>query len=536
LVLRRHLPEQAATDIADRIVEHVPDNVIVSEVVATKHGMIDVRLAPAHMTGLLRQVLEHGARAPAVAPKRVVVDFSSPNMAKQLHVGHLRSTIIGDTLARMLEFSGHAVLRLNHMGDWGTPMGMVLALLDHTGRSPPARVADLHALYQEAKQRFDTDPRFKARALEEVVKLQAGDRVAVARWRSICQTSRRDINDLYTRLGVKLLERGESFYQPHMTSMMSDLAAAQMLQLDDGRQLLWPAGAEIPLILAKSDGAFTYDTSDLACLRYRVDHDEADWIIYVVDAGQTQHLQGVFSAAVEAGYMDRSVTRVDHVEFGVVLGPDKKRLKSRAGTAVLLAELLDEAILRAEAAATTLESARGVAVKLTPPERAAMVTSVAYGCVKYADLSQKRTKDYAFSFDRMLAVKGNTAVYLLYTYARIQSILNDDAVSAIVLDGVVVARASLEHPTEQHLIGHLVRFTEVFAEALEQLGPHILCDYVHETAIRFTGWYGATYCIERNADRSVARIHVDRLLLCKATGMIMATCFDLLGIETIDKM
>ncbi|KAA0194056.1 Arginyl tRNA synthetase cytoplasmic [Fasciolopsis buskii] len=426
--------------------------------------------------------------------------MSSPNIAKEMHVGHLRSTIIGESISRLLSFLGHRVLKINHIGDWGTQFGMLIAHLrdvyPNSVSVPP--INDLQSLYKASKVRFDSDEDFKARAYECVVKLQAGDPEYVRKWEQICEVSRREFNKIYERLNIEnLIERGESFYQSRMVDIVKELKDQQLLTLDEGRQLMWAPGADIPLTIVKSDGGFTYDTSDMAALKQRLHEEKADWVLYVVDVGQSTHFKSFLAAAEHAGFYRPAVQRVEHIGFGVVLGEDKKKFKTRSGETVLLSDLLDEGLERSKK--RLIEKGRDK--ELTEAEFKAAQEAVAYGCIKYADLSHNRTNDYVFSFDKMLEDKGNTAVYLLYAYTRIRSIVRNAGYSSERLAELVEKEPIvLEHPTEWNLAKALCRLPDILLRIQEDFLLHILCDYLYELSCIFTAFYDACYCIERNRE------------------------------------
>ncbi|NEO87708.1 MAG: arginine--tRNA ligase [Spirulina sp. SIO3F2] len=363
-------------------------------------------------------------------PQKVIVDFSSPNIAKEMHVGHLRSTIIGDSIARILEFQGHEVLRLNHVGDWGTQFGMLIAYLreaypEALTTADALDLGDLVALYKKAKQRFDEDAKFKETAREEVVRLQAGADDSRRAWQLLCDQSRREFQTIYDRLDIQLTERGESFYNPLLPGVLETLEAARIVAEDGGAKCVFldgftnKEGNPLPLIVQKSDGGYNYATTDLAALQYRIGKDEGDRIVYVTDSGQSNHFTQVFQVARKAGILPDEV-QVVHVPFGLVQGEDGKKLKTRSGETIKLKDLLDEAVdrfyqnlekrLEEESRTETEEFKQEVATK------------VGLSAVKYADLSQNRTSNYIFSYDKMLAPQGNTSPYLLYAYARIRSI------------------------------------------------------------------------------------------------------------------
>lgn len=352
----------------------------------------------------ITKILKDGVKPPKMIKQRVIVDFSSPNIAKQMHVGHLRSTIIGDAICRLLEFLGHDVLRLNHVGDWGTQFGMLIAHLEDRfpnfkNESPP--ISDLQAFYKESKVRFDEDEDFKKRAYQKVVKLQGGDADCRKAWNLICDVSRKEFQHIYDLLDVKIEERGESFYNDRMKVIVEYLDKNGLLEMDDGRKLMWGNKDEdfggIPLTVVKSDGGFTYDTSDMATIQHRLEEEKANWVIYVTDSGQSSHFKAIFSCAKRAKILDESKHRVDHVGFGVVLGEDGKKFKTRSGDTVKLSDLLDEGMKRS--IEKLIEKGRDKA--LSADELVQAQKNVAFACIKYADLSKNRTNEYVFSFDRV---------------------------------------------------------------------------------------------------------------------------------------
>ncbi|XP_054929337.1 arginine--tRNA ligase, cytoplasmic [Dermacentor andersoni] len=524
-------------EVAKRILAELPMSDIIGETSLAPPGFINVKLNPVYIASSVRCILTAGVLPPrrTEPKKRVIVDFSSPNIAKQMHVGHLRSTIIGESLSRLLEFAGHDVLRLNHVGDWGTQFGMLIAHLqdrfpDYLVHSPP--IGDLQAFYKESKVRFDSDEEFKKRAYACVVKLQSHDQDMMSAWKLICDVSRQEFQTIYERLDATLIERGESFYQDMMGEVVKDLEERGFLEEDDGRKVMFAENMPVPLTIVKSDGGYTYDTSDMAALRHRVQQEKADWIIYVVDAGQAQHFNTVFACGQRAGYVDTSKVRLDHCCFGVVLGEDKKKFKTRSGDTVKLADLLDEGLQRSMQ--KLLEKEREKV--LTPQELKCAQEAVAYGCIKYADLCHNRVHEYVFSFDRMLDDRGNTAAYLLYALTRIRSIARNVGLSLDALRNEDVT-VPVEHPKECKLAKALLRFPEVLATMLEELYLHPLCDYLFDLSQTFSEFYDNCYCIEKDrVTGKVVNINKGRLLLCEATAAIMTKGFFILGIRTVEKM
>ena len=495
---------------------------------------------------IMRLITEGSVEIKHKGEGRVIVDYSSPNIAKEMHVGHLRSTIIGDCIARLLEYANYDVLRLNHIGDWGTQFGMLLALLferfgDDYNKSTE-EISNLQNFYKEAKKRFDEDEEFKKRSYETVVLLQSKDAKAIKAWQHICDISRREFSVIYERLGIeKLLERGESFYHDFMKEVVKDLEQRQLLVEDEGRKILWPnekkGKNDIPLTVVKSDGGFTYDTSDLAALKQRANDEKGTRILYVADNGQAVHFQSVFAAARRVGYVADSV-KLEHVVFGLVLGEDRKKFKARSGDTIRLAELLDEGLQRSLAKLTEKNRQE----ELSAEEIKAAQEAVAYGCIKYADLSRDRNKDYVFSFDQMLSDKGNTAVYLLYSLTRIRSIKRRGDLGCV--DDVLKRRSAelgddhpfeLKHESEIKLAKFLLRFPDMILQCINDLLFHNLCSYLYELSGIFTDFYEACYCIERSGD-TIVKIHLDRILLCEATAFIMDKGLTLLGLKTLHRM
>jgi arginyl-tRNA synthetase len=508
------------------------------------------RLADSRLGVPLVGAAAAGRVAPSPPAEPVIVDFSSPNIAKEMHVGHLRSTIIGDSLARVLAFRGHAVLRLNHVGDWGTQFGMLITHLKQVApealtTADAVDLGDLVAFYRQAKQRFDEDEAFQTTAREEVVKLQAGDPVSRRAWQLLCDQSRREFQLIYDRLGIDLQERGESFYNPYLPAVVADLEATGLLVTDEGARCVFLEGVSgkegkpLPVIVQKSDGGFNYATTDLAAIRYRFAAapagDGARRVIYVTDAGQASHFAGVFQVARRAGWIPDD-GRLEHVPFGLVQGEDGKKLKTRAGDTVRLKDLLDEAVDRADA-----DLHRRLAEEGRHEDEAFIrhvATTLGLAAVKYADLSQNRTTNYQFSFDRMLALQGNTAPYLLYAVVRIAGIARKggDAAGADALGsdpGEYGGDAALvfSEPQEWALVRHLLGFDAVIAEVEEELLPNRLCTYLFELSQVFNRFYDQVPVL-----KAPPQARASRLALCRLTADTMKLGLGLLGIPTLERM
>ena len=470
---------------------------------------------------------------PARCPEAVVVDYSAPNVAKEMHVGHLRGTIIGDALCRLLEFAGHRVIRRNHIGDWGTPFGMLIEHLVDIGEDTAVRelaVGDLDAFYRQAWAAFEADETFRERSRHRVVLLQSGDPETLRLWRVLVDESIRYFDEVYAKLGVLLVDGdvvGESHYNPMLAAVVDDLAVKGLLVEDEGAQCVFPPGftnrqgEPLPVIVRKSDGGFGYSATDLAAVRDRVDNLGADRILYVVGTEQAQHFQMVFAVAAMAGWLPASVPAV-HVSFAHILGTDHKKLRSRTGASVKLVGLLEEAVERAADAIAEREP--GVA----GDDLARASNALGIGAVKYADLSTERTRDYVFDWDRMLAFEGNTGPYLQYAHARVRSIFRRGEVD-VPSGGSPPTLAAVE---ERALALCLVGFSGAVAAALETYSPSKLTGYLFDLATTFTAFYERCPIL-RAPDAESRR---SRLVLADLTGRTMATGLGLLGIEAPEHM
>jgi arginyl-tRNA synthetase len=465
----------------------------------------------------------------------VVVDYSGPNMAKEMHVGHIRSTVIGDALARTLAFLGQRVVRQNHVGDWGTPFGMLLEHLADVGADRAATelsMGSLNQFYQAARQKFDGDPAFAERARRRVVLLQSGDEETLERWALFVGASLRYFSTLYGRLGVLLEERdvrGESFYNAMLPIVAEELERQGIARIDAGALCVFldefkgRDGTPVPLIVRKQDGGFGYAATDLAGIRYRTRELGATRLLYVTGAPQQQHFAMVFATAKLAGYLP-SGTSAEHVMFGSILGPDKKMFKTRSGENVRLAELLDEAVSRAE------KAVREKNPSLAPEEVTRVATAVGIGALKYADLSSDRIKDYVFDWDRMLAFEGNTGPYLQYAHARICSIARKAAEAGIAVGSET--RLALATEPERRLAVELLMLEPVLSSVERTLEPHKLCGYLFELATAFTSFYESSPVLRADDDAT----RTSRLLLCHATRSVLALGLDLLGMAAPERM
>ena len=384
-------------------------------------------------------------------------------------------------------------------------------------------------------KRFDEDEDFKKRAYNRVVQLQSGEPNSTKAWNLICDVSRKEFKKIYDRLDVHITEKGESFYQSRMVDVVKFLESKNLLELDEGRKIMWPTPEKdnIPLTIVKSDGGYTYDTSDMAAIRYRLEEEKAEWLIYVVDAGQNTHLKNIFLAAERCGIFHPEKHRADHVQFGVVLGEDGKKFKTRSGDTVKLTDLLDEGLKRA--LDKLIEKERDKV--LTPEELKAAQESVAYGCIKYADLSHNRTNEYVFSFDKMLEDRGNTAVYLLYAFTRICSISRNSGEDFSDLAKVLEStKIELNHEKEWKLAKTLLKFPDVLMKISKDLLLHILCEYCYEVCTVFSEFYDSCYCIEKDKEGKIIKVNHSRILLCEATAAILKSCFNILGLKPVAKI
>lgn len=492
-------------------------------------GFINLTLSPAFLSQRLNQVA-HDGRLGISLPQhklRVIVEFSSPNIAKEMHVGHLRSTIIGDAIARLFEFLGHTVIRLNHVGDWGTAFGMLIAYMkeevpDVLEGKKEADLPTLMAWYRASKVQFDENAAFKTRARQAVVKLQGGDPEALKGWEMICEISRKAFQQVYDLLDVKLEERGESFYNPLLPKVVADLDQKGLVTLSEGAKCIFHDGFRIPLMVQKSDGGYNYDTTDMAAMLYRIQQDQADRIIIVTDAGQSLHFDLIRKTAEKAGYLDPLKVRFDHVPFGVVLGPDGKKFRTRSGETERLIDLL----LAAAEEAKKILLERDPLLSKEEAERLSSILGI--DAVKYADLSCNRVSDYVFSYERMLRFEGNTAAFILYSYVRVKGIKRKIGLSNI--DQILgQEKIVLEHPTEVQLGLHLLRFSETLKAVENELLPNYLTDYLYELAQKFNLFFRDCR-VEGTPEQN------RRLLLCETVLHTIEKGLHILGLKTVERM
>ncbi len=529
---------QPPRQVAEQIIQNLSVTDLCEPPTVAGPGFINLTLKVSYLEEQLQDMQADHRLGIAVAasPQKVIVDFSSPNIAKEMHVGHLRSTIIGDCIARVLEFQGHDVLRLNHVGDWGTQFGMLITYLREAypaalTTSDALEIGDLVAFYKKSKLRFDADQDFQEASRQAVVKLQAGDGETLKAWQLLCDQSRREFDKIYQRLNIQLTERGESFYNPYLEQVILDLRQAGLLVEDQGAQCVFldgfknKAGDPQPLIVQKSNGGYNYATTDLAALRYRIGHDGSQRIIYVTDAGQANHFAQVFQVAQRADWIPETVD-VTHVPFGLVQGEDGKKLKTRSGETVRLRDLLDEAISHAK---SDLEK------RISDEERTEtsefiheVARVVGMGAVKYADLSQNRTSNYTFSYDKMLALQGNTAPYLIYAYVRVQGISRKGDIDLTQQGKIDI---QLQEDTELVLAKHLIQLGNVLDQVAAELLPNRLCLYLFELSQKYNQFYDR--CPVLQAEEPA---RTSRLALCDLTAQTLKLGLSLLGIDTLERM
>jgi len=520
--------------LAAKIVELVELDDIADTLEIAGPGFINIHLKSQWLAQAVAEAEQDQALAikATTAPQTIVVDYSGPNLAKEMHVGHLRSSIIGDALVRILGRLGHKVIRQNHVGDWGTQFGMLIAELEETlqaDASAAMALKDLEVFYQQAKTHFDADPAFADKAREYVVKLQSGDAKVLKLWQQFKDISLEHSADIYRKLNLTLKDSdvcGESFYNDALAPLVQALKEQQLAVEDQGAQVVFlpeladKEGNPSPVIIQKQGGGYLYATTDLAALRYRANTLHADRILYFIDARQSLHMQQVFTLARKAGLVGPQVS-LEHHAFGTMMGADGKPFKTRSGGTVKLSALLDEAVERAAAVISEknpeLEGAAEIARK------------VGIGAVKYADLSKTRTNDYVFNWDTMLSFEGNTAPYLQYAYTRIQSIFRKAEVDPAHVKGDIV----LYTEQEKSLAIKLLQLGEVLEQVAQDAMPHLLCTYLYDLASLYMRFYEACPILKSDV---AADVRASRLRLCHGVARTLATGLDMLGIEVSARM
>jgi len=505
-------------------------------------GFVLCRLTPTYLQHHINKFMQTGKLPkPRSDPITCVVDFSSPNIAKEMHVGHLRSTIIGESVCRILEFNGYTVHRVNHVGDWGTQFGMLIQFLKEeypNFANEMPNITDLTQFYKAAKAHFDDSAEFKKTSQLNVVKLQSGDKECLKIWNILCDVSRREFQKVYDRLGINVTECGESFYNDKITPVIEEFDRAGLVKIEEGgAKCVFVDGFQIPLMLQKSDGGFGYDSTDMAALKYRTHVLKAQRIIVITDFSQGDHFKMCYAAADKIGWLKNknkdgdNAIKLAHIGFGTVMGEDGKRFKTRSGDTVRLVDLLDEAVRRMQESllSRVAEKKTGIAEADVPQ----VAEAIGYSAVKYFDLRRNPTTNYKFSYDAMLDTKGNTAVYLLYAYARLESIISKaKADFQVDINELMKNKEStivIGHPSERGLVLQLQGFTDMMESTLEDLFPYHICDFVYNLSIAASDF--ATQCKVLGSPEMSSR-----LLLCKATTMAMKECFELVGIQHVQRI
>lgn len=527
--------------IAEQLVAHLDLGEMCEWPEIAGPGFINLKLKASYLEAQLKAIQADprlGIEA-AHTRRRVIVDYPSPNIAKEMHVGHLRPAVIGECFARILEFLGDEVLKISHVGDWGTPFGMLIAYLreaypDALNHPENLAQSELSTFYRNAKKRFDADPSFQEAARLAVVQLQSGDGDTLSAWKIVCDLSKRSYRKIYDLLHVSedIIDRGESFYNPFLAEVVTALDGAGLLVEDQGAKCVFlegfsnKAGKPLPLIVQKSDGGYNYATTDLAAIRYRINQDRVNRIVYTTDVGQSNHFSQIFQVAKRAGWVPENVD-LTYAPFGLVLDENGKRFKSRSGDNVPLRELLDEAIARARADLQARLQAEERQESQAFISHAAQVIGI--GAVKYADLSQNRNSNYIFNYDKMLALQGNTAPYLLYAYVRIRGISRKGEIdfSQLGMDAPI----TLQDETETVLAKHLLQLNEVLEQVSQDLLPNRLCQYLFELSQKFNQFYDR--CPVLQAEEP---LRTSRLILCDLTARTLKLGLYLLGIPVLERM
>lgn len=524
----------APRQLAEQVLSHLDLNGIANKVEIAGPGFINIFLDPAFLADNVNRALQ-SERLGVTKPQAqtIVVDYSAPNVAKEMHVGHLRSTIIGDASVRTLEFLGHKVIRANHVGDWGTQFGMLIAYLEKQQQENAGEMAlaDLEGFYREAKKHYDEDEAFAERARSYVVKLQGGDQYFLQMWRKLVDITMSQNQITYDRLNVTLTRddlMGESLYNPMLPGIVADLKAKGLAVESEGATVVFldeyknKEGEPMGVIIQKKDGGYLYTTTDIACAKYRYETLHADRVLYYIDSRQHQHLMQAWTIVRKAGYVPDSVP-LEHHMFGMMLGKDGKPFKTRAGGTVKLADLLDEALERAR---------RLVAEKnpdMSADELENLAKVVGIGAVKYADLSKNRTTDYVFDWDNMLAFEGNTAPYMQYAYTRVLSVFRKAGIDENAMNDAPVVIAE---DREAQLAARLLQFEETLSVVAREGTPHVMCAYLYDLAGLFSGFY--EHCPILSAESEETRN--SRLKLALLTAKTLKLGLDTLGIETVERM
>lgn len=524
---------QAPRQLAEQVIQHLDLHGIASKVEIAGPGFINIFLDRQWLAEQAAQALVlPRLGVSSVTPETVVIDYSAPNVAKEMHVGHVRSTIIGDAAVRTLEFLGHHVIRANHVGDWGTQFGMLIAYLEkqQNEHHEDIALADLEAFYREAKRTYDEDEAFAEIARGYVVKLQGGDEYCRTMWKKLVDITMSQNQKVYDRLNVTLTRKdvmGESLYNDMLPGIVADLKEKGLAVISEGATVVFldefknKEGDPMGVIVQKKDGGYLYTTTDIACAKYRYETLHADRVLYYIDSRQHQHLQQAWTIVRKAGYVPESVP-LEHHAFGMMLGKDGRPFKTRTGGTIKLADLLDEAVERALALVSEKNP------DMTPLELQDLAEVVGIGAVKYADLSKSRTTDYVFDWDNMLAFEGNTAPYMQYAYTRVLSVFRKAGIDADSLQGEIV----LTEEREAQLATRLLQFEEVITQVARDGTPHVMCAYLYDLAGQFSGFY--EHCPILSAEDE--QVRNSRLQLAALTAKTLKQGLDTLGIKTVERM
>lgn len=528
--------KRSPVDISEEIVSLVSDDILSIAKVSSKNGFVNISATNNYIETQISRIFKDERLGVVYDHSRTfVVDYSAPNVAKEMHVGHLRSTVIGDSIVRLLSFKGYTVYRENHIGDWGTPFGMLIEHLLDLGEDKAAKelgVGDLDSFYKQARSKFNTIDNFASRSRNRVVMLQGGDKETLRLWKILVSESMRYFNEVYSILGVLLSDsdiKGESSYHDLLPVVIDRLSKSNILVNSEGAEVVFPIkkwlnreGDEMPVIIRKGDGGYNYSATDLACIIDRTERLNCTDLIYVVGTPQKQHFEMVFDIAQMAGFLHEG-HNATHVNFGSVLNQDGKILKSREGNTIKLVDLLSESISRAKEVISEKNPNLSINEKLDSAKM------IGIGAVKYADLSTERTKDYVFDWDKMLSFEGNTAPYLQYAHARICSIFSKSDISSTSLYDSIFIIIDKE---EELLAKRLLSFANIIEESIITFSPHKLCNYLHSLASSFASFY-ENCPVLKNDNKELIK---SRLALCDLTGRTLKKGLELLGIDSPEKM
>lgn len=522
-------------ELAEQFQSKLVANEVVDSLEINDEGFVFAHVKDSYIEQEINNLLNYGISLQPEQPQTIVVDFSSPNIAKEMHVGHLRSTIIGESICRILEFQGHKVHRVNHLGDWGTQFGMLInhlkeAYPNYMNELPP--LSDLTAFYKQAKEKFDKDADFKKRSQLTTVDLQQGDADCRKAWEALCQISYNEFNKIYERLDIKVENFGESFYNSMLPGIIKEVEEKGLVEVSEGAKCVFIKGKQVPLMLQKSDGGYNYDTTDMAAAKYRLIDLQADRVIILTDVGQRPHFDLIFEAAKLMGWHQPPKTKMEHMGFGLVTDKDGQKFKTRSGDTVKLIDLLDEGKQRAadQLKSRFAESKEGSQTFVNEADIDESAERIGMAAIKYFDLKQNRISNYKFNYDQMLDPKGNTAVYLLYSYARISSIISKAGVSQEEMKNILSKGGfKITHPHERTLAMCLLRFPEVIDTVTEELNIHKLCDFIYEISVKVAEGY-SKYRIVDDPNKET------RILLCEAVKRILDTAFYMVGIRPLEKI